>query len=281
MTATPPGLWPALLALLLGLAGLAALLGQPRWRAWRRARIAARPFPAAWRRILRQRVPAVARLPADLQQQLKRHVLVFLAEKPVIGCAGQPVDDEVRVVIAAQACLLLLGQPPQVAPFPRLKQVLVYPGAFVVPAAQAAAPGEGGVVHARPQALAGQSWAQGQVVLGWAEVLAGAVNPGDGENVVVHEFAHQIDQDKGHADGRPWRPGAAARRRWAGVMDTLFARLQHTPSALLGSYAASAPAELFAVLSERFFEQPQALAEAEPEAYRELALLYRLHPAGW
>lgn len=259
------------------LAGVAALLSQPWRQARRRAAIAAQPFPPAWRRILRRRVPAVARLPADLQQRLKAHILVFLAEKPFVGCAGQVVDDEVRLTIAAQACLLLLGQAGG-PPYPRLRQVLVYPGAFAVQAAQAA---EGGVVQEQRQALAGQSWAHGQVVLGWAEVLAGAADPGDGQNVVVHEFAHQIDQDSGTADGRPWLPGRARRRRWAAVMDAAYWRLQEQPSALIGSYAATAPAEFFAVVSELFFEQPQALAAAEPEVYRELALLYQVHPLAW
>jgi Mlc titration factor MtfA (ptsG expression regulator) len=203
---------------------------------------------------------------------------VFLAEKPFLGCAGQVVTDEVRVTIAAQACLLLLGQAGG-PPFPRLRQVLVYPGVFAAPAAQAA---DGGVVHeSQRQALAGQSWAHGQVVLGWAEVLAGAADPGDGQNVVVHEFAHQIDQDKGVADGRPWLHGRARRRRWAAVMDEAFLRLRQQPSALIGAYAATAPAEFFAVVSERFYEQPLALAQAEPAVYRELALLYQVHPLAW
>jgi MtfA peptidase len=272
-----PSAWPMLTVAGAAAAGVAALLAQPWWQARQRAAVAAQPFPAAWRRILRQRVPAVARLPADLQRRLKQHILVFLAEKPFLGCAGQVVTDEVRLVIAAQACLLLLGQAGG-APFPRLRQVLVYPGAFAVQAAQAA---DGGVVQEQRQALAGQSWAHGQVVLGWAEVLAGAADPGDGQNVVVHEFAHQIDQDKGVADGRPWLPGRARRRRWAAVMDEAFARLRQQPSALIGAYAATAPAEFFAVVSELFFEQPQALAQAEPAVYRELALLYQVHPLAW
>ena len=257
--------------------GVGAVLARPWWQARRRARLRAQPFPPAWRRILRRRVPAVARLPADLQQRLKQHILVFLADKPFIGCAGQAIDDEVRVVIAAQACLLLLGRADGPM-YPGLHQVLVYPGAFVVQASQAAG---GGVVHEQRQALAGQSWAHGQVVLGWADVLAGAADPSDGQNVVVHEFAHQVDQDKGQANGRPWMPGRARRRRWAAVMDAAFNRLQQQPSALIGSYAATAPAEFFAVLSELFFERPQALADAEPEVYRELALLYQVHPLAW
>ena len=269
--------WPLLLMLLAGAAAVAGLLGWPAWVARRRARVRAQAFPAAWRRILRQRVPAVARLPADLQRQLKQHLQVFLAEKSFVACAGQAITDEVRVVIAAQACLLLLGQA-RPDYYPRLRQVLVYPGAFAVQAVQ---PGAGGVVHEQRQALAGQSWAHGQVVLGWAEVLAGAADPADGQNVVVHEFAHQIDQDKGVADGRPWRPGKGQRQRWAAVMGDALAQLQATPSALISSYGASDAAEFFAVVSELFFEQPHALAAEAPAVYRELALLYQLNPLTW
>lgn len=120
-----------ILLVLAVLLGIAAVLARPWWTERRRQRLRTLPFPAAWRRILRRRVPAVARLPADLQQRLKGHLQVFVAEKPFIGCDGLAITDEVRVTIAAQACLLLLGQArPEV--YPRLRQVLVYPGAFVV-----------------------------------------------------------------------------------------------------------------------------------------------------
>ena len=269
--------WPLLALVLAVLLGFTTVLARPWWTERRRQRQRARPFPPAWRRILRQRVPAVARLPADLQQRLKGHIQVFVAEKPFIGCAGQAVTDEHRITIAALACLLLLGQA-RPDYYPRLHQVLVYPGAFVVDRVQ---PQGGGVVHEQRQALAGQSWAHGQVVLGWGEVLAGAADPVDGQNVVIHEFAHQIDQDKGVADGRPWRPTRALGRRWAQVMGEAFARLQQQPSEVIGPYAATEPAEFFAVVSELFFERPQALATEAPAVYRELALLYQVHPLAW
>jgi len=268
---------PLLVLVGAGLAGVVATLGWPAWVERRRERLRRRPFPEAWRRILRQRVPAVAGLPADLQQLLKGHIQVFLAEKPFLGCAGQAIDDEVRVTIAAQACLLLLGHARSDV-YPRLRQVLVYPGAFVVHREE---PAGDGLVRARPRVMSGESWSQGQVVLAWAEVLDGAADPHDGRNVVLHEFAHQIDQDKGVADGRPWRPGAARRRRWAQVMDAALQRLRNEPSQVIDFYGATDPAEFFAVVTEAFFERPQALAEEAPEVYRELAGLYRLDPAGW
>ena len=150
----------ATLILLVSL-GVAGVLAGPWWVERRRARLHAVPFPAAWRRILRRRVPGVARLPADLQQRLKRHIQVFLAEKAFLGCQGQAITDEIRVTIAAQACLLLLGQR-QSECFPQLRQILVYPDAFVVQRERALG---GGVVREQRQVMAGESWAQGQVIL--------------------------------------------------------------------------------------------------------------------
>jgi Mlc titration factor MtfA (ptsG expression regulator) len=269
--------WPLLALVAIVLGALAVLLAQPWWTERRRARLRARPFPTAWRRILRRRVPAVARLPPDLQQRLKGHILVFLAEKPFIGCGAQVISDDQRVTIAAQACLLLLGQP-RPRYYPRLREVLVYPDAFVVDRVMAH---DSGVVQARRQALSGESWTQGRVILSWAETLAGAADPADGRNVVLHEFAHQIDQDKGVADGRPWRASRAQRRRWTQVMGEAYAHLRQQPSALISDYGATEPAEFFAVLSELFFEQPQALAAEVPAVYRELALLYQVNPLAW
>ena len=271
--------WPlAALVLVLGLgAAGVALLAQP-WWTWRRHRqLRARPFPRAWARILQRRVPLVQRVPAPLRRRLLGLIQVFIADKPFIGCAGVQVDDEMRVTIAAMACLLLLGRSGE-ACYPRLRQVLVYPEPFVVPRGQLL---PGGVVSEMPQALAGESWAQGQVILAWSEVVAGAADPADGRNVVLHEFAHQIDQDGGDADGRPWQRDAALRQRWAAVVDEGLARLREAPSEALNAYASTDPAEYFAVATEAFFERPQALRDAAAPLYEALVRLYRLDPAAW
>jgi Mlc titration factor MtfA (ptsG expression regulator) len=271
------GGWPlAALVMTLGTAGV-ALLAQPWWTRRRHQNLRRRPFPRAWARTLQRRVPLVQRLPWPLRRRLLGMIQVFIADKPFIGCAGLEVDDEMRVTIAAQACLLLLGQDGD-ACYPRLRQVLLYPEAFVVPRRQVL---PGGVISEQPQALAGESWSQGQVILAWSEVCAGAADPDDGRNVVLHEFAHQIDQDGGEADGQPWRADAASRKRFAAVMDAAFARQQQAPLPLIDAYGASAPAEFFAVATEAFFERPQALADEAPQVYAELARLYRLDPALW
>jgi hypothetical protein len=269
--------WPlAALVVGLGAAGV-AMLAQPWWARRRHRQLRQQPFPRAWTRILRRRVPLLQQLPEPLRRRLLGLIQVFIADKPFIGCAGLDVDDEMRVTIAAQACLLLLGQAGE-ACYPRLRQVLVYPEPFIVPRRQLL---PGGVVSEQPQALAGESWAQGQVILAWSEVLAGAADPADGRNVVLHEFAHQIDQDGGDADGRPWQRDEASRQRWAAVMDEGLARLREAPSDALDAYGGTDPAEYFAVATEAFFERPQALREAAPQLYAELAQLYRLDPAAW
>ena len=272
-----PSAWPMLLMALAVLAWATWMLSGPWHAAWRRQHLQARPFPAAWRRILRQRVPAVARLPNCLQQALKRHIQVFIAEKPFIGCNGMEIGDEHRVTIAAQACMLLLGQA-RTDYYPRLQQILVYPDPFVVQREQALG---AGLVQVQRRAMSGESWSHGQVILSWPDVLAGAADPNDGQNVVLHEFAHQIDQDSGVADGRPWRSSRRVRLRWNAVMDAAFARLQAQPSVVIDAYAATDPAEYFAVVTELFFERPKALSDEAPEVYAELVRLYQLQPLAW
>jgi hypothetical protein len=188
-----------------------------------------------------------------------------------------------RVVIAAQACLLLLNRPADY--YPQLRQILVYPGAFVV---QRDSTDGSGVQHTQRQALAGESWSQGQVVLSWQDCLEGAAHADDGRNVVIHEFAHQLDQESGPANGAPLHaPGAPDYnpQRWSQVFHTSYAQLQHQARTghvgLLDPYGAQDPAEFFAVASEVFFERPKELALEYPELYRELAGFYRVAPASW
>jgi Mlc titration factor MtfA (ptsG expression regulator) len=265
-----------LLALLL----IAWLAGEPRWQALRRARIRRRPFPEAWRDILKRRVPLVRALPADLQLQLKKHIQVFVAEKTFIGCGGLEMNDEVRVTVAAQACLLLLNGPDTY--YPGLHQILVYPDSFVVQRSHTDA---SGVVHEGHSVLSGESWQEGQVILSWRDTLEGAAVPTDGQNVVIHEFAHQLDQETGAANGAPALSRKAHYRHWSAVMQAEYARLQQSlqeqRETLINPYGATDPAEFFAVVSEAFFEQAHRLALEHPALYQELARFYRLNPLSW
>ena len=274
--------WAPLLLLLplLTLAVLGWLAGPWLAAQWRRSRVRRQPFPPAWREVLRQRMPAFRALPADLQLQLKKHTQVLLAEVPFIGCNGLVVSTEMRVLVAAQAALLLLNR--RSASFRNLRQVLLYPQPFIVDRAM---PNALGLMDETRRVLSGESWQLGQVVLSWPDVLAGAAVPDDGHNVVIHEFAHQLDQESGSANGAPYVQGRSARQRWATTMkaefDALQQRLAQGQQGLIDAYGATDPAEFFAVTSELFFERPQALAAAHPRLFRELAGCYRTNPLSW
>jgi len=270
------------LLIVMGLAALYVgwLVTQPCFVARRRRRWRSLPFPAEWRSILRRRVPYVRGLPADLQLQLKQHIQVFLREKAFVGCRGFEVTDEVRVTIAAQACLLLLNRPTDY--YPKLRQILVYPGAFVVDRVHSDG---GGVQQDLRQVLSGESWSQGQVILSWDDTLWGAAAAHDGQNVVIHEFAHQLDQENGPANGAPPLGPTQRRARWAQVMGEAFDQLVQQAAvgkpSLLNAYGATNAAEFFAVVTEVFFEQPAQLAAEQPALYRELTALYRVDPLTW
>lgn len=263
----------------LGLLAVAWFASEPLLVEYRRWKVRRQPFPSAWRETLRSRVPYFRSLPADLQLQLKKRMQVFLAEKPFIGCDGLAVTDEMRVTIAAQACLLILNRRTDYA---NMRQILVYPGAFLVDRVHT---DNTGVLQERRQVLSGESWSQGQVILSWDDVVDGAAVVDDGRNVVIHEFAHQLDQQNGHANGAPILGGRRRYQRWSMVLGGEFAKLQEQATAgqpsLLSHYGATNPAEFFAVSSEVFFEQPERMAAEHPELYSELAGFYRVNPLSW
>ncbi len=265
-------LWTTALA-----AAIALGLGLPRWRL---QRALARPMPPAWRAILRANIPIYPRMAPDLQRQLHRLVQQFLHQKKFVGCAGQEIDDEVRLTIAGQACLLLLNRPSRV--FPELHTVLVYPTAFVVPRKQVDA---AGVVTEARQDLLGESWGDGRVVLSWDHVLRGARDWSAGQNVVLHEFAHQLDSESGANNGAPYLGSRASYQNWAAVLSRAFERLREDAmfqqQSVLDHYGASSPAEFFAVATETFFEKPYQMAERHPELYEEFLKYYRVDPRDW
>lgn len=244
----------------------------------KRARL--KPFPAHFSAILEHNIAVYPRMPAALQQQLQLLIKQFLHEKKFVGCDGLQVTDEVRVTIAAQACLLLLNRTPQI--FPALSHILVYPSAFVAPRNEI---GIGGVVTHADRSMAGESWSDGRVILAWDHVKQGAMNFFDGHNVVLHEFAHQLDSEAGASNGAPWLPSTAGYRRWADVMSHEFAALQQAAmfqtESVMDHYGATSPAEFFAVATETFYSRPQQLAEWHPALFDELKKYYRVDPRSW
>lgn len=226
-------------------------------------------------------MPLFRKLPAHLQLQLKGHILVFIAEKDFVGCKGLKITDDMRVTIAAQACLLILNRPSDHG-FPGLRQVLVYPGAFIVERDDF---DEAGVHQRERRVLSGESWGDSQVILSWEDVVKGAAVDNDGWNVVIHEFAHQLDQQKGYASGTPELAGPDHYARWARVFNEEYLRLRRQSDSrqhsLLDDYGATDPAEFFAVVSEVFFEQPRQLNEEHPALFAELRGFYRVDPTEW
>ncbi len=247
-------------------------------RAARRKALMKAPFPVEWSAILSKNLPPYSSLPEDLLDQLHGYINVFLDEKDFEGCGGQEITDEVRVTIAAQACLLLVGRDSKC--YPRLRSVLVYPHTYVG--------GKGGIFGAGdepPSARLGESWRTGAVVLSWDSVRGGAANFDDGHNVALHEFAHQLDQEDGAADGTPILRGLSSYRSWArslsGEYQSFLKRVEAHRKTVIDEYGATNPAEFFASATEAFFEKPEQLAKKRPDLYEELKSYYRIDPADW
>lgn len=243
----------------------------------RRAKLLETPFPAEWDAILDRTVPIVARLPEWDRAELKRLIQVFVAEKVFEGCGGLEITDEIRVTIAAQACILLLHRETDV--YPKLVTILVYPGAYV---SEMPVHSPQGVVTEGPQGRLGEAWTTGVVVLSWDDVRLGASDVRDGHNVVLHEFAHQLDQEDGTADGAPILEHRSQYGAWARILGAEYEALRKNAEAgrksVLDSYGATEPAEFFAVATECFFEKPVQLKKKHPELYEELKLYYEQDP---
>tara|TARA_R110000823_G_scaffold130015_12_gene257891 strand:- start:3147 stop:3977 length:831 start_codon:yes stop_codon:yes gene_type:complete len=238
-----------------------------------------RPFPAQWQAML-QRLPLYKRLPEPLQRELVQKIKTFLHEKRFVGCDGLAVTDEMRVLIAAQACVLLLNRP--TTGYSDLNWIYLYPGEF---RSRIPERDHTGVVSHASGSLAGVSWENGRVVLAWDSVRRGMQRDNDGYNVVLHEFAHQLDQEDGSADGAPLLYKRDDYSNWSEVFGREFERLRAALDAgedtLIDPYGATEPAEFFAVLTELFYERPAALAEHAPELYEALAAYYRVNPREW
>lgn len=255
------------------------------WPKWRLRRALERPLPEAFIAILQRNVAQYPGLNEAEQRRLQRATQRFLHEKKFIGCAGLEITDEMRVTIAAQACLLLLGRLNDAgkgALYPTLEMVLVYPGAFLAPRRALDA---SGVVTEERQDLLGESWGDGRVILSWQHVRRAGANPGPGHNVVLHEFAHQLDSESGNTNGAPYLGSSERYRSWSDVLSRDYANLRHEAAwgmhGVLDHYGASSPAEFFAVATESFFEQPHSLAAQHPALYDEFLKYYRVDPRQW
>jgi Mlc titration factor MtfA (ptsG expression regulator) len=233
-------------------------------------------FPASWEQILQQRVALYRFLSESDRRELRSYIRWFLASKEFEGCAGLAITDEIRVTVAAQACLLLLHR--ETPCYERLRLIRVYPGNYFAQNSREGASGE--------------SWQHGVVLLAWDAVRSGAVNPFDGNNVVLHEFAHKLDEEDGQSDGTPLLGRGSARAEEAG-MYTAWARMlsqeyeefrlsvEKDCKPVMDSYGLRNLAEFFAVATECFFEKPKQLCKRHPELYAALKQFYKQDPGMW
>ncbi len=253
-----------------------------RWfRDRRRRKVLETPFPDAWDAILARNVPHAAWLDDDERQRLRDLTQIFVAEKQFEGCGGLDLDDEIRVTIAASACLLLLGFDDEL--YRNVASILVYPSTVVIPPQQLGAfevprePTRGALP------ILGEAQLRGPVILVWDAVKRAGRHPEKGHNVVFHEFAHKLDMLDGAADGTPPLHDRDEYDRWVEVCAREYLALRELTERgrhdLLDPYGATNEAEFFAVVTELFFDRPKALRSHHPELYGVLEGFYRQDPA--
>ncbi|MCV2894058.1 zinc-dependent peptidase [Lentibacter sp. XHP0401] len=260
------------------LAGLAAFAFRARSKQQARANLLARPLDDDGREIIAEYVPLLEKLPSELRPKLEGKINLFLDQVQFFGCNGLEVTQEMEFSIAAQAALLVVNMDEW---YDDLTTVLIYPSAFKSVQAEH----NGYVVTEREIVRTGESWQRGPVILSWQHSEQGADDAEDGHNVVLHEFAHQLDGLSGHTDGAPLlgkgHNPAAYERIFLDVFERHVKNVSSGRRTVIDAYGATGHEELFAVAVEMFFETPLALKADEPEFYDQLAQLFRLDPASW
>ncbi|WP_237058700.1 zinc-dependent peptidase [Microbulbifer sediminum] len=265
------------------------------WQKWRRSYLRARPLSPSQYRLVQSALPFYSALAPEAQRELCANLSLFLHDKEFVGCDGLRVTDEMRVCVAAWACLLLTGR--QNRCYPALRTVLLYPDTYIARETHF----EGAIEMTADSAREGESHYLGPVVLSWADIEEDLFHPEQGRNVIVHEFAHKLDEEDGVYDGRPLFTDSESGGSWAPVFREEFERLRDkvltrqeghgtkggsTPAreakaSVLDPYGAQSPAEFFAVASESFFSIPVALRQHHAALYAELRAFYHLDPASW
>jgi MtfA peptidase len=229
--------------------------------------------------ILQKYVTIYTKLPQSLRQELHGHINLFLDEKVFIGREDLEVTDEMRVVVAGNACLLLLqGNKRRFSGF---SSILIYPNTYQAIDVQH----EGLLVTEHSSHRAGESWVRGPIVLSWGDILSGSVDAEDGHNVVIHEFAHKLDEQSGHMNGLPVLRNESEYKEWRKVLseeyEALHERVKHGENKVIDEYGTVSPAEFFAVASESFFEKPAQMKKRLPALYKQLQTFYNVDPVSW
>ncbi len=254
------------------------------WEALKRVFGAGAPeavvFKKEWIGYLEGHLPLYNKLPEEMGQRLHGKIARFVTTTYFEGCGGLELTNEMILSVAGQACMLIVNHPGD--PYPNLKTVLFYPSAF---GSEQERVEEDGRIVKDVQYRLGESWSNGTVVLAWDSVKSGARNIFDGRNVTFHEFAHQLDQEDGHADGVPYLMEPQAYHAWGEVLGRGYERLvdkaERGKHSVMDHYGATNIAEFFAVATEAFFEKPKQMSQKHPELYRELQDYYDLDPLEW
>jgi len=235
------------------------------------------PFPEAWLDILASNIAHYPALNEDEAAHLRDFIQIFVAEKSWEGCGGLEMNDRIRVAVAAQAGLLVLGLPHQF--FRNVRSILVYPTTIVTPDRPLGAFEVPGEARRSGIPILGEARLHGPVLLVWDAVKLNARHPDRGHDVVYHEFAHKLDMLDGAVDGTPPLASRQAIARWTEVCGSeykdLRASLRLNKKSFLNAYAATNEAEFFAVATEQFFNMPSAMLKAEPELYSVLRDFYQ------
>lgn len=270
---------PILLIVIVAGIGLVWLLFKI-WRWYRWHSVANMSFSRHWLAYVKRAVPFYDAMPEPLQKELLIEINRFVLFKKFVGCAGLQVTDEMRVTVAASACLLILNRPS--LSFRRVNYILLYPAEFIV---RRSVKDAAGVVHKTQGHMAGEAWQSGRIILSWDDVKKGIYDFNDGRNVVLHEFAHQLDGESGSMNGAPLLYSKGAYGSWATIMSRDYKSLQEHAffgrETVLDEYGATNPAEFFAVATESFFEQPEALNKQYPQLYQELQNYFNVDPRPW
>ncbi|MGO2167775.1 M90 family metallopeptidase [Pseudoalteromonas sp.] len=230
--------------------------------------------------ILLRSMPIYQKMTDAERQKLERHIVWFLNEKCFVGCDGLVLNDAMKLIVAADACVLVLNKPWPL--YQNVKEILLYPSAYY--AAQTSRDGAG-LVSYHNTVRQGESWPGGTLVLSWHDVLEGNRLPSDGHNLVFHEFAHQLDQETGKTTGTPLLTSSADYKEWGRVFSHAFTQLKshvaYNMPHVIHSYGATNEAEFFAVLTETFLEKPSELRQYDPQIYRLLVNYYQFDPIKW
>ena len=272
-------MYKILLVLFIMLIPVAFLFWRRKCKKSLRGTLFKREFPAEWVKLLNENVALYRRLPHDLKTQLHGHINIFLSEKTFEGCSGQTINNEIRLTIASQACILLLNR--ETDYYPWLISILVYPDAYFVNKDYRIG---GQIVKGREVNL-GESWENGAVVLSWNQIKNESPDEMSEDSLVIHEFAHQLDAEDGFLNGLPELGKDSSYKKWAGILRREYEDLRmdavNGEDDVIDEYGAENPAEFFAVASESFFLRSREIRDMHPELYQELSKFYNLDPAEW